>query len=111
MTSALHHMHKRKRIYQNLEPYPHPDRWKRMMDKMIYVVGIGGPVLTIPQLLKIWVEKNAGGVSLFTWSAYFIGSFLWLVYGLMHKEKPIIVAHVLFLFVFGFIIVGTILYS
>ena len=64
---GLHHFYKRKRIYQKLEPYPHPNKWKRLMDKLIYAVGIFGPVMTIPQLTKIWLDKNAAGVSAISW--------------------------------------------
>jgi len=37
------------------EPYPHPNKWKRLMDKLIYFAGVLGPIMTIPQLSKIWV--------------------------------------------------------
>jgi len=48
MTEGLHHFHRRKRIYQKHEPYPHPDKWKRFMDHAIYCVGVFGPIMTIP---------------------------------------------------------------
>ena len=65
MHDAQHHLHKRKRVTQKgLEPYPSRDRWKNLMDKLIWIFGIVGPILTIPQILKIWVDKNASGVSL-----------------------------------------------
>ncbi len=61
-TSGLHHFHARKRIHKRHEPYPHPDRLKKFMDKAIYFIGAFGPIMAIPQLVKIWVEKNAAGV-------------------------------------------------
>lgn len=108
---GLYHFHKRKRIHQKLEPYPHPDKWKRLMDNLIYVVGIFGPVMTIPQLIKIWVEKNASGVSAISWAAYLIASLFWLAYGVMHREWPIIFNAVLWVVLEILIIIGAIVYG
>lgn len=81
------------------------------MDRSIYVVGVLGPAMTIPQLFKIWVEKNAAGVSLLSWSAYLLCAVFWLIYGLMHKEKPIIVTYTLWIVLEILIVVGIILYG
>lgn len=99
---GLHHASMRKRN----KDYPHKDKWKRIMDRLIYVVGIVGPIMTIPQLLKIWVEQNASGVSVSSWIAYAICSFFWLIYGIMHKEKPIIITYALWIILDVFIIIG-----
>ncbi|MFC1691296.1 SemiSWEET family sugar transporter [Nanoarchaeota archaeon] len=107
---GLHHFHKRKRIHHKHEQYPHPDKFKRFMDKAIYVVGVLGPIMTIPQLLKIWVDKNAIGVSLVSWIAYLIGAVFWVVYGIIHKEKPIIITYALWIVLDIFIVAGIIIY-
>lgn len=108
---GLHHAHKRKRIYEKYEPYPHPDKWKRFMDKAIYVVGIAGPIMTLPQVMKIWVEKNATGVSLISWASYLIFAVFWLVYGIMHKEKPIILTFSGWLILELLIVAGILVYG
>jgi len=64
MTNVHHHQHVRKRIHQNLEKYPHPDPKKRFFDKLVYVAGIATPILTLPQLFEVWINKNAVGVSI-----------------------------------------------
>ncbi len=110
-SSVLHHKHIRKRIHQKHEPFPHPVAWKRWLDKGIYVVGIAIPIMTIPQVLKIWLEQSAAGISILTWSVYFLGSIFWLVYGIAHKEKPIIVMHTLLIILNGLIVAGALLYS
>jgi len=106
MTHALHHYHVRKRK----QPYPHTDKWKRFIDQSIYLVGILGPILTVPQLTKIWVEKSAVGVSLITWLAYLIGAIFWLFYGIVHKAKPIIFTYVLFTLVNILVVIGVLIY-
>ena len=108
---GLHHFHRRKRIYINHEPYPHPDKWKRLMDKLIYFVALVGPIMTLPQVIKIWIEKNAAGISIITWFAYAVTSVFWIIYGLMHKEKPIIFTSVLLLLLNIIIVIGAVIYK
>ncbi|MBU2100353.1 hypothetical protein KKG83_01915 [Candidatus Micrarchaeota archaeon] len=111
MPLGLHHLEKRKRIYKKLEPYPHPDKWKRFLDKLIYFVGIFTPIITIPQLLDIWIGKNAVGVSLVSWTGYLIAVCFWFLYGLAHKEKPIIISYGLLVVMDFFVVVGILLYG
>ncbi len=108
---GLHHYHKRKRVHKKLEPYPHPDKFKRFMDKAIYVVAILGPIMTLPQVINIWINKNASGVSVISWSSYVILSLFWLTYGILHKEKPIIFTSVLWIILDILIAVGAVIYG
>lgn len=93
--ASFHHLHKRKRIHLKEEKYPHSNKWIRFFDVVIYVVAVLGPLITLPQVLKIWEEQNASGVSLFSWVGYTCAASLWLVYGIIHKEKPIIFANLI----------------
>lgn len=111
MGVGLHHFHRRKRIYQKHEPYPHPDKFKRFIDKSIYFVALFGIVMTLPQITKIWVEKNAAGVSAASWTAYTITAMFWLIYGVAHKEKPIIVTNSLWIVLEVLIVVGALIYG
>ena len=108
---GLHHVHKRKRIHLYHEKYPPPQPLKRFMDKAVYGVGILGPLLTIPQITKIWIEQNASGVSLIAWSAYLVGALFWVAYGVLHKEKPIIINSALWMIMQILIVVGVVIYS
>ena len=108
---GLHHFHRRKRIYLNHEHYPHPNKWKRLMDRLIYFVGVIVPLMTVPQVAKVWIDKNVQGISVITWFTYTIASFFWFIYGIMHKEKPIILASFL-LFIFdAFVVIGAMIYG
>jgi len=111
MRMGLHHFHIRKRIHKHHEPYPHPDRTKRAVDKMIYIVALVGPLFNVPQLLKIWINQNASGVSAVSWGAFMFISGFWLLYGILHKEKPIIIANIFYMFFHAIILVGAILYG
>ncbi|MFH1544970.1 MAG: hypothetical protein ABIE23_02670 [archaeon] len=111
MDKGMHHSHLRKRIHLKHEPFPHPDKWKRRMDYLIYLVGIIGPIMAFPQAWKIWSERNASGVSLISWVSFFVFSCIWVVYGLMHKEKPIILNYSLWVIFNALVVAGIILFG
>ncbi len=110
MSHPLHHLHKRKRIHQNKEQYPHPHSFKRFMDHLVYVMGIIGPLMGSLQAYKIWSEKNAGGVSVPLFSFLILNDVVWFIYGYIHKEKPIMLMYTLWFFVNIFIVAGSLLY-
>jgi len=80
------------------------------MDQAIYLVGLLGPILTLPQVMIIWVQQNASGVSLVSWIAYLVTACFWLTYGIMHKEKPIIFTNSIWIMLDILIIIGIIIY-
>ncbi len=110
-SKGLHHFHQRKRVHQKKESYPPPNKWKRFLDKSIYIVGIAGPLMTLPQLFKIWIEKNAAGVSAASWIAYLVCAIFWVIYGVAHKEKPIIFTYATWIFLEILIVIGVFLYG
>ncbi|MBU2612745.1 MAG: hypothetical protein KKB62_03425 [Nanoarchaeota archaeon] len=108
---GLHHLHLRKRMHSKREKFPSPDKKIRFLDNLVLIVSALGPLMTIPQLLKIFIFHDAEGVSFVSWTAYTIFSFVWLAYGFAHKVKPIIVSNILWI-VFSFsTVVGIILYG
>jgi uncharacterized protein with PQ loop repeat len=110
MNNALHHQHLRKRLYTNLEPFPHPNRGKRVLDRTVYVIGVLGPLSTIPQVYIIFAHHNASGVSALSWSIYFLFSTIWLVYGIVHKEKVLIVTYSLWIVMNALVALGALIY-
>lgn len=59
------------------------------------LVGLAAGFLTtiafVPQVAKIWRSRSAKDVSLPTFVAFTIGVALWLCYGILNRELPIIV--------------------
>jgi MtN3 and saliva related transmembrane protein len=47
----------------------------------------------LPQTIKTIKEKNTEGISLLMYSMFTAGVFLWLLYGLLMRDFPIIVAN------------------
>ena len=117
MSDPMHHIHKRKRIHQKrfqkkkYQPYPHPNGLKRIVDHLIYGVSVFVPAMTAIQAVKIWTEKDASGISLYTWGGFALANIIWILYGFVHKEYPIILMYIL-LFIFHVsIVIGTLLYG
>lgn len=63
-----------------------------VLDVLIYPVAIISPVMTIPQLVDVWTHKTVVSVSLVTWASYAFVSAFWFLYGIHHKEKPVIMS-------------------
>ncbi len=82
-----------------------------ILDRVIYVVGIVGPLFTIPQLIKIYYFQSASGVSVISWGAYALFDIPWILYGILHKERPITLTYILWFFFNALVFVGAILYS
>src|SRR3989344_6779465 len=103
---AIYHIHQRKRLHQNLEPYPHPYPWVRFLDRLLVVLAVVGPLTGIPQLYTILSQKSASGVSIVSWSLYTLLTIPWIIYGFVHKEKPIVISSVLWLILDAAVVVA-----
>jgi uncharacterized protein with PQ loop repeat len=80
------------------------------LDKLTFVVGVIGPFTVLPQIYTIYSTKSAAGVSATTWMLIFIVTFPWILYGLAHKEKSIIVSFTLWEVMNATVFVGALLY-
>jgi uncharacterized protein with PQ loop repeat len=83
---------------------------RTMFDDGMYAVALVSPVLTLPQVLLIWNQHQTAGVSLFTWSAYTVLSVIWLVYGVLQKQKPLILSQGFALVVDVVVVLGLLIF-
>jgi len=49
----------------------------------------------LPQVLKTWKSRSAKDLSLGMFSFFCFGVFLWLIYGIMVRDIPVIAANLL----------------
>ena len=108
--NGIHHVHKRKRACTKLENYPHKNKWVNFLDKFLIVVAIIGPLIAVPQILQIFIMKNATGVSGLSWGLYALFNLPWFIYGVVHKDKPIMIAYSLSFIANLTVLVGTFIY-
>jgi MtN3 and saliva related transmembrane protein len=63
------------------------------------LIGYGAAILTtaafVPQALKSWSSRDLSGVSLSMYSLFTLGVALWLLYGILLKSWPIILANLI----------------
>ncbi len=110
--SGQHHFHlRKKKKNKTQEQFPYKSKFKNFIDRVIYPVALLGPIVTVPQFLDVWTSKDASGLSLLTWSSWVVISVFWLIYGMLHKESPIIFANILWILVQGGTVLGILLYG
>jgi uncharacterized protein with PQ loop repeat len=68
-------------------------------------------VMTVPQILTIWVTHQAAGVSVLSWGAYLLSACLWLWHGLRQGDLNIYLPCVGWIVLNGAVFVGAILYG
>jgi uncharacterized protein with PQ loop repeat len=68
-------------------------------------------LMTIPQVLTIWVGQQAAGVSLLSWSAYLASAILWFCFGIQKQDKIIYLPCVGWMAVDIAVVVGVFIYG
>ena len=63
-------------------------------------------LMTAPQVLAIWVGRDAAGVSILTWSAYLLSAMLWLWFGIRRGDLNIYLPCVGWIILDGAVIAG-----
>ena len=70
------------------------------------VAGICTTISFLPQVLKIWRTKSVNDISLLMFLIFTFGVVNWLIYGLIIKDKPIILANTVTLILCLLILIG-----
>ena len=65
----------------------------------------------IPQLIKTMHSKSTRDLSLTTFSLLFLGLSLWLVYGILLRNLPLIIANTVSIFFISMILIHKIKYG
>lgn len=81
------------------------------IDKLMTVAAVLHPLMTLPQIVKIYSTQSAHDISLFTWAMYCVLGVIFFLYAVAHNIKPLIVTQVLWALVDGAIIIGILLYG
>ena len=107
---GMHHLSKRRRFHKDLEEYPHPDPFKRLLDKVVNVVTVIAIILSVPQIIQVWASRQVSNLNLLTWGFYVIGNIVWLVYGFAHKDRAVIISSIGWFFVNALIALAILVY-
>lgn len=96
--------------------HPHPatlvDAWpsEKLMQRLLGSMSIFTLLMTVPQIYAIWASRQAAGVSLLSWTAYWISALVWFVYGIRKRDRNIYLPCVGWLLLDGAVVVGIIVY-
>lgn len=63
------------------------------IDILGFFAGICVTISVIPQILKIWKTKKVKDISLLTFSVLTFGVALWVLYGVLKNDLPIIITN------------------
>jgi uncharacterized protein with PQ loop repeat len=67
--------------------------------------------MTVPQVLTIWIGRDAHNVSIASWAAYLLAACLWFVYGMRKHDKTIYLACIGWILLDVAIVVGVLMYG
>lgn len=80
------------------------------IEKILPLLSVVTMLMTVPQVLTVWVEQDAGGVSLLSWGTYLVGACLWFVHGLQKRDKTIYVACIGWILLDAAVVAGVLAY-
>jgi uncharacterized protein with PQ loop repeat len=81
------------------------------LEKILRGLSVFTMLMTVPQVLTIWVGRDAAGVSLASWLAYLLSACLWFVYGLQKGDKTIYLACVGWVLLDAAVVIGVVVHG
>jgi len=80
------------------------------LEKVLRGLSVFTMLMTVPQVLTIWVGRDAGGVSLVSWASYLLAACLWFVYGIQKQDKTIYLACIGWVLLDAAVVVGVLIH-
>jgi uncharacterized protein with PQ loop repeat len=93
------------------EPVSQPPAPVSKLERILRLLSVLTMLMTVPQILTIWVGGNAAGVSLVSWSSYFFAACLCFVYGIQKRDKTIYLACVGWVLLDAAVVIGVIVHG
>jgi uncharacterized protein with PQ loop repeat len=87
MGFGLHH-----HVHHHNENSAH-GKFAKFIDEAVYFFGGFSIIVVIPQIITIWCYRKVDGVSPITWTGLLLSSIFWIFYGIVHKEKQLIIIY------------------
>ncbi|MEK7107430.1 MAG: hypothetical protein AAB899_04570, partial [Patescibacteria group bacterium] len=77
----------------------------------VYTAGILGPVISLPQVIIVYVGQDVAGISVISWLGWAILDIPFIIYGFAHKERPIIITYTLWMMINLSVAIGAVIYG
>jgi len=92
-------------------PEVHISHSETALRRLLGGMSIFTMLMTIPQVLIVWVGHQAAGVSILSWSAYLVSAILWFWFGFQKHDKNIYLPCVGWIVMDSAVIVGVVVYG
>lgn len=67
-------------------------------------------IMTVPQVLTIWLGHSAGNVSLLSWASYLVAACFWLIHGIQRHDKSIYIPCIAWIILDAAVVIGILVY-
>jgi uncharacterized protein with PQ loop repeat len=94
-----------------MTPAGHTSRSDETLSRVLGGMSVFTMLMTVPQVFTIWVNHQAAGVSVVSWSAYLLSAILWFWYGLQKRDKNIYLPCVGWVGLDSAVVVGALIYA
>jgi uncharacterized protein with PQ loop repeat len=99
-----------------MAPHPAPaaaarTHSKTVIRKLLGAMSVFTLLMTVPQVVTIWVGQQAAGVSVLSWGAYLLSALLWFWFGIQQRDKNIYLPCVGWIVLDSAVIVGVVVYG
>ncbi len=81
------------------------------LERVLGWLSVVSLLMTLPQVLAVWVRGDARGVSLASWATYLLVACLWFVHGVRKRDKTIYLACVGWILIDSAIVIGVLFYG
>lgn len=108
---GLRHLHQRRK---KIEAEPRTVKStisKAKIDFLIYIAAFVGPLVLLPQVFTLFVTQETAGLFLPTWAMLGLLNGLWILYGRVHRERPIVITNAALMVLNFSMVVGILLFS
>jgi uncharacterized protein with PQ loop repeat len=86
-------------------------RSEAALRRLLGAMSIFTLLMTVPQVLTIWVGREAAGVSVLSWGAYLLSALLWFWFGLLKRDKNIYLPCIGWIALNGAVVAGAVIYG
>jgi uncharacterized protein with PQ loop repeat len=81
------------------------------LERVLRLLSVLTMLMTVPQVLTIWIGGNVAGVSLVSWASYLFAACLWFVYGIQKRDKTIYLACVGWVLLDAAVVIGIVVHG
>jgi len=86
-------------------------RTEVLVRRLAYITGLIGPLTALPQAISIWTSHQAAGVSLCSATGFAAVAGVWLAYGVVLRQGPIVLSSLLWIILDLAIVSGVLRYG